>query len=658
VAWPAGASGLVAFFAPQNGINGSLGIEVVNSSINEQLLHGIYDPRSESSSGLPDVGITTLLHFNTSAVLSLTVLGSIRTIRDFTEGPSILQPSVQDSLKFATRRDGGLVISRLWFDNATTTQMWLIPTADSSTIAIDGQTARLEAGTYRFYAVFDYAQLEPLSNSVLSKDAGNMPNPEDSSAVQSLELLSYTKGLLAGAWKFLTYFGRDSMIATLLLKPVLSDEGIEAALSAVLERLNSATGDVCHEETIGDYATLLNLQRNLSGPEATKPGCTYQMIDTNYYLPIVLEAQFLESPDGQKRASAFRGKKAILDFGNVGLTYGKLAEINAAAVMNATQAFAQTQIKENLIHIKKGEVVGQWRDTSYGIGGGRIPYDVNSALAPAALQSVSRLSDAGWYPNHDWSKEAADRARVFEEHSLDFFKVVVPREEARSLVVQYAKSAGYGFLSNSAHIDADVIFHGLSLDGNSNQPIVRVMNTDDCFRLFLLTNTTNQTQLTAFLNQTATNIREPFPVGLMSSIGLFIANPAYGGDPVYAKNFTGSVYHGVVVWSWQLAMMAAGLERQLLPCFASGHSRPDFCRDAAVYGNVLAAYNELWDSIEANKARLESELWSWVYENGEFRAVPLSTLPPLPGEPQTEESDIRQLWSLAFLAVKRNAKFQ
>jgi hypothetical protein len=71
------------------------------------------------------------------------------------------------------------------------------------------------------------------------------------------------------------------------------------------------------------------------------------------------------------------------------------------------------------------------------------------------------------------------------------------------------------------------------------------------FRHFLL-NTTNQTQLTTFLNQTANHLNTRFPVGLMTDVGMLVANPAYGGDPVYAQNFTTGAYHGTVVWGWPL----------------------------------------------------------------------------------------------------------
>jgi hypothetical protein len=101
---------------------------------------------------------------------------------------------------------------------------------------------------------------------------------------------------------------------------------------------------------------------------------------------------------------------------------------------------------------------------------------------------------------------------------------------------------------------------------------------------------------------------------------------------------------------------AAGLERQLNRCdnsSSSATSAPAFCSDATVHSNVLAAYNHLWDTIEANTDILSSEVWSWVYEGGDFRFTPLGALPPPAGVNPTE-SNVRQLWSLTFLAVKRN----
>jgi hypothetical protein len=92
-------------------------------------------------------------------------------------------------------------------------------------------------------------------------------------------------------------------------------------------------------------------------------------------------------------------------------------------------------------------------------------------------------------------------------------------------------------------------------------------------------------------------------------------------------------------------MMAAGLENQLLRCNDTGNTSPSFCNDTSVYGNVKTAYNNLWDSIEANSAHLKTEVWSWVYNNSTgFEYTDLGALPAPGGAAQTE-SDIVQVWS-------------
>lgn len=117
---------------------------------------------------------------------------------------------------------------------------------------------------------------------------------------------------------------------------------------------------------------------------------------------------------------------------------------------------------------------------------------------------------------------------------------------------------------NISAITSDVTYYGLALESPVSS-IVPVLNTDDCFRHFFL-NTTNQTQLSDFISQTADHVLSPFPVGLANDVGLFVANPVYSGNEAIEANFTHTDYHGTVVWSWQLAMSAAGLGRQLGRC--------------------------------------------------------------------------------------------
>ncbi|KAF2249270.1 hypothetical protein BU26DRAFT_315596 [Trematosphaeria pertusa] len=640
IAWPAGNSGIAAFFKPENGNSGTLGLHLENSTASGQILDSVNLPGNPN----PRVGVSGFIHFDSPAILTLPILGSIRNIRDYTEGGGNLNKDAQNAVQIVKYNDDGATIYRTWFDDTTTTWLDFSPSSGADAVKIipgDKYTVRFGTGTYRFSATFNYPQMQQLSpQQVLDEASAGLINQNPDQTI-SLSFLSYKEKLLAGTWRFLTYFGRDSMISALLMQPILSQgEGgaIEAVIAAVLERINRADGTVCHEEIIGDYSTLLNRQK---GIKSTAPGCDYKMIDTDYFLPVLMKNYFVDTQIGKDRASDFLGTKASFLAENSGLAYSALAQLTAEKIMKTSAAFAAKggQTVANLIHLKDGESVGEWRDSNNGLAGGRIPYDVNTALVPSALRAIAALSSAGFFPDHsDWKDTADQYAQVWEDSTLQFFQVNVGASEAKSLLSDYVSQSSFAGPSNGDDITEDVTFYGLAL--GSNGDVVRVMNTDDCFRHFLL-NTTNQTQLSAYLGQTADNILRTFPAGLSSDVGLFVANPAYGGDASIASNFKNSDYHGTVVWSWQLAMMAAGLARQLDRCRTG--DQPDFCNDGNLQKKVLTAYNHLWDLINANSDQLSGEMWSWKYDNG-FQVVPFSSY-------STTESDIRQLWSLTFLAI-------
>ncbi|KAE8376571.1 hypothetical protein BDV26DRAFT_265315 [Aspergillus bertholletiae] len=660
VAWPGGNSGMCAYFAPQNGVNGSLGIKVVNSTVGEPLAPVYTSP---GLSKYPGVGVKAVLHMNSSATLSVPILGSIRTIRDYVEGGGLLDPQIQDAVKVTANGDGGASLQRRWLDNITTSALQFYPVDNStSRVMVVNNTLNFESGDYLVSAQIDYPQLTQLPpTEVLAPDAAKLVSQQPDQ-VSALSFLSYSEKIVAGAWRFLTYFGRDSMVSALLLEPVLSKgngSAMEAVIGAVLERINRTDGTACHEETLGDYATWLNMK---DGVVSNDMVCDYKMIDTDYFLPVLMQRYLVDSKVGRSRRSAFLSTPAgSVDVANKNLTWGQLSTVNAERVMRLAQPFARNHTKENLIHLKEGQVVGQWRDSTYGIGGGRIPFDVNTALVPAALRSIAALTRHGVYPNHtDWGTLADQYADIWEDKTLPFFEITIPQAKAQSLVQSYANKTSIP--SRHDQITSNVTFYALALDGNSHQSKVRVLHSDDSFRLFLLNTTTNQPQLTSFINQTATHIQATFPAGLMTDASMVVANPAYGDDPVYARNWTTGAYHGTVVWSWQLALMARGLENQLARCqplssSANSTAVPAFCSIPSVHDNVKSAYRVLWDSIENNTQQLSSEVWSWVYREGKFAVTPLGVLPPPDGGAQTE-SNIRQLWSLAFLGVRRNTSLQ
>ncbi|ETN36530.1 uncharacterized protein HMPREF1541_08808 [Cyphellophora europaea CBS 101466] len=684
VAWPAGNSGIATFFQPQNGPNGTLAIALVNSTYGSPL--GPVHVEDENSD-YPYVGVQGVISFNSSASLTVPILGSVRTIRDFTEGPSLLYPEIQGAINVTQYNDTGAMISRLWLDNTTISNFTLMPyESENSTISIDNRTLSFGAGFYVFSASFNYPQLQQLTPEEVLNNDSQVLITQQAEQTTSLSFLSYTEKLVAGAWRFLTYFGRDSMIAALLLEPVLSTgngSATEAVIGAVLERINRTDGSVCHEETLGDYATWLNLQDNVTSTDAV---FVYPMIDTDFYLPIIMSRYFSRFPS-RIQPLLFRAAGTI-NIANQNLTYGNLTAINAQKIYNITSAFADDPTIDNLIHLKPDELVGQWRDSTYGLGGGRIPFDVNTALVPAALRALAQLARVeGVFPAGSFS--AADlnaRAQVWEDSTLQFFQFSIPADEARDRLDTFVSSVDY--YSGPTHADTlppsgeNLTSYALALDSSyNNLSSIPVLHSDTSFRLFFV-NGTNQTQLTTFLNATASDINRPFPAGLSTGVGMVVANPALSGSDVLTANFTNSAYHGTVVWSWTLAMMAEGLNRQLARCDNDSSSEEgggealEWCGDQQVYGNVRRAYNTLWDGIEANEAQLQSEVWSWTYSNatagagngtsgggsngtmGGYQVTPLGALPPPPGVSGGTESNVRQLWSLTFLAVTRNEEYR
>ena len=267
----------------------------------------------------------------------------------------------------------------------TITTLRFIPLNGAQDIVLNRDAAwtlTFGAGTYSFEASFNYPQLEQLSPvEVLDSAAIGLisQNPDQTT---SLSFLSYSNKLLAGTWRFLTYFGRDSMLSLLLMQPVLSEASIEAVIEAMLERINRTDGTVCHEEVLGDYATWLNRK---NGINSSAPSCDYEMIDTDFYLPVVMETCFVETESGKKRARTFFSKTATFLAENNDLNYSQLAQLTAEKIMRDAAPFARSQVKDNLIQLNYSAQVGEWRDSNNGLGGGRIPYDVNTALVPVNI---------------------------------------------------------------------------------------------------------------------------------------------------------------------------------------------------------------------------------------------------------------------------------
>lgn len=474
----------------------------------------------------------------------------------------------------------------------------------------------------RLTALTGETPLTPLAaDELLNERAGT-----DERSRNALRFLSYREKFLAGSWRFNTYFGRDTLMSLRLLQPALRPEAIESGLASVLERIDGR-GEVAHEEDIGDFAVLRHHRE--SGKTSAEPIYDYGMIDDDFMLAPVAAAYLLDDPEGRARASDFLALRLPS-----GETAGAALTRNFGFVLSASQAFARDPSAGNLLALKPGRNVGQWRDSEHGLAGGRYAYDVNAVWVPAALSAIARMQAQGLLAQYaDDGRQrafadAAASARVWSERAPALFEVSLDPAAAREKVRGYAAKTGVDPRPALASLpEGPLRFAALSLDAQM-QPIP-VLHSDVGFALLF-----TDPPAAAVDAMVASTLR-PFPAGLLTDVGMMSADPAYAEAPVQAL-FDRNAYHGTGVWSWQQALMAAGLQRQL--------ARDDL--PAPVLMHLRDAQTRLWKAIRASRALRTSELWSWRYANGRYTAVPFGQ-----GEADVDESNAAQLWSTVYLAI-------
>ena len=195
------------------------------------------------------------------------VLSSVRVLRDYQSTATL-----PDGIAVApVVRGRTFTWSRDRLDGAVSYRL--------SVQVLDGRVRgqRLLAGrdgriALRITALTGEPPLAPLAGGDLlrSPPAGSL------SARETLAFLAYREKLLAGSWRFDTYFGRDTLMCLRLLMPVLSPIAVQDGLDSVLARL-SARGEVAHEEDIGEQAVLDHLKAD--GSRSAAPVYDYKMID-------------------------------------------------------------------------------------------------------------------------------------------------------------------------------------------------------------------------------------------------------------------------------------------------------------------------------------------------------------------------------------------
>lgn len=440
-----------------------------------------------------------------------------------------------------------------------------------------------------------------------------------------LAFLSYQEKLLAGSWRFATYFGRDTLMSVRLLMPVLQPAVIEAGLGAVIERLNSH-GEVAHEEDIAEFAVLRNLREN--GEDNEQALYDYKMVDDNYMLAPVIAEYLLNQNITSAKATAFLNRKT-----KEGQLYSERLLANFDYVISMASEYAENPTTKNLIQLNKGSSVGEWRDSEEGLGFGITPYNVNAVFVPAALNAIAKLMDSGLFTNDNTLTarfgRASAMAKVWQQKAPEHFKVTLTKENVKQSILRHSLNTGVSSsLALSSIGDKPLTFNALSLD-KYGKPIA-VINSDEGFTMLF-----SKPSEAKLLNMIKATLR-PYPAGLLTPVGMLVANPVYAEDAL-KQHFSNQHYHGEVIWSWQQALFAAGLERQLLRNDLSQYAKDQ----------LVLAQGKLWQVINATDEINNAELWSWSYKNGQYR---IESFGQRSGD--KTESNAAQLWSTVYLAVK------
>ncbi len=568
-------------------------------------------------------GIVATASIDTPLVVRDAVLSSVRILRDYQINgtyPAELTSSVVRSGDTVTwsraRLDGeagysvSIAVANGRIRGGRDTPVALSP-------ARTGETMRLT-----LTALTGDEPLTPLGSSRLLNASAN----EDTRSQNVLRFLSYEEKFLAGSWRFNTYFGRDTLMSLRLLMPALESQALERGLASVLQRLAS-NGEVAHEEDIGEFAVLRH--RKQGDPANDTPIYDYNMIDDDFMLPAVAAAYLFDHPDGRARAEAFLAHRLPSDE-----AIGAALARNFTFVTQSARAFARKPTASNLISLKPGLSFGQWRDSQDGLAGGRYPFDVNAVLVPAAMNAIARLVESGVLKPYLTPEQrellAASRtiADVWAREAPALFRVRITEADARKRITAYASKIGVSPTSALAALPSgELIFEAIALDAD-HEPIP-VLHSDGGFALLL------QNPPAARVDRLIESMLRPFPAGLLTEAGLLVANPAFA-DATIRRKLDRTAYHGTVVWSWQQALLAAGLDRQL--------ARNDLPTETKA--RLRDARRRLWSAIDNTRDLRASELWSWRYRDGRYEPVPFGQ-----STGDADESNAAQLWSTVYLAL-------
>lgn len=475
--------------------------------------------------------------------------------------------------------------------------------------------------------------------------------------VRGLELVSYREKLMAGLPNFATYFGRDMLMAALMMEPIWSPTMLEHVIASVLAKLSPA-GEVSHEEGLGGQAIRENAGRynalldayQRTGADSLLTSArsvlenlqavqeNYRMLDDDLQFPVVA-ARYLrhrDVPVEQKRRFLLARRAP-----NDTTSHLTLLLRNLAYVAERTAPYARDPRADNLIAFppledQSGWFPGSWRDSRVGYAGGRYAMDINVIWAPAALAAAAgilALLDSLGLASGTPPGPLMDALEAWRGTARHFTVVLPPDEAGRRIDAKLSwlpeLEARYWreILSRHPVPDSGVRFLALAIDAEG-EPIP-VVNSDPALAVFLAGGPAPELEWILELFQ------RRYPAGLLvDGLGPLVANDAYATRDVWGM-FQRDQYHSPrVVWGREVNLLLLGLAKQL----AALGPPADFAAQAYA-ARLEALFMQTLVAVEASGVH-HHELWSYQIHDGRLRPVRYGT-----------SSDV-QLWNLTDLAVQ------
>jgi hypothetical protein len=501
--------------------------------------------------------------------------------------------------------------------------------------------------------------------------------------VRGMQLLSSQEKLMAGLPNFATYFGRDTMMSSLMMEPIWTGTMLEHAIGSVLNKL-APDGAASHEEALGGQAikenadkynklidqylqnkkdeTLDQAKEVLKNLQKTNEN--YRMVDDDFQLPVLL-ARYLKRTDiGNEQKRDFLLRKSRQD-----LPFITLIIRNLIYVVNKANPYVENPIATNLVSFPQENgkwLSSSWRDSGVGYALGRFAMDVNTIWVPEALESISdiisevakvgfsitdlesRVPEIRETKLQSYAKDSAKLQNAIQtwKNSPQHFKVHLDEEQIRvgvkaklGWLPEVERNYWAGVLANATTDKKYLDFLALSLDENGKP--IPIVNTDPATLIFI-EDFTDQilqgTKTPADVSALTYAFGAPYPLALfVDGLGPLCANDTFASPEVW-EMFKKDLYHSPrVVWGREVNLYQLGLLKQIYAAYDGDKLKDE--KLSTYVADLRKALKKTIDAVEASGLK-HNELWTYKIENGKLFPIRYGT-----------SSDV-QLWNLTDLAVQ------